>query len=180
WAGPYHFGRPDVIATTLNSGGIANTGTDEANHMLQQASMYMRPGYLLPVYDLEAGGPQRTADELAQFVVDFGQTIYNAKGVWPIVYASSSYASDPATSGNTGSTGIRPSVAQKMPNLWIARWPNQGNPNSIDVQNIDPPAASGYPNVYGVWNPSYPTIPNPQPWKFWQYASSGYTAISST
>jgi autotransporter-associated beta strand protein len=60
-----------------------------------------------------------------------------------------------------------------MPNLWIARWPNNANPNSIDVQNINPPAASGYPNVYGVWNPTFPTIPEPQPWKFWQYASSG-------
>jgi hypothetical protein len=67
-----------------------------------------------------------------------------------------------------------------MPNLWIARWPNQGNPNAIDVQNIDPPAAADYPNVYGVWNMSYPTIPNPQPWKFWQYASTGFVPISST
>src|SRR5207244_10976092 len=56
FAGPYHFGRSDVIATTANSGGIANTGIDEANHMLQISGPYMRPGYLLPVFDLEAGG----------------------------------------------------------------------------------------------------------------------------
>jgi GH25 family lysozyme M1 (1,4-beta-N-acetylmuramidase) len=177
--GPYHFGRPDIISSTQNSGGIANTGTDEANHMLSISGRYMRPGYLLPVYDNEAGASQRTPDQLAQFINDFGQTIFNAKGVFPIVYASTSYASDPATSGNQ-SGYIRPSVALKMPNLWLARWPNQSNPNSIDVQNIDPPAASGYPNVYGVWNPTYPTIPSPQPWKFWQYASSGYVPISST
>jgi GH25 family lysozyme M1 (1,4-beta-N-acetylmuramidase) len=178
FAGPYHFGRADIVSTTSFSGGIANTGTDEANHMLEQAGAYIRPGYLLPVFDLEAGA-NRTADQLAQFVNDFGQRIFNAKGVWPIVYASSSYASDPATSGNN--TGeIRPSVALNMPNLWIARWPNQANPGSIDAQNIDPPAASGYPNVYGVWNTSYPTIPNPQPWKFWQYASTGTVPISST
>ena len=33
-AGSYHFDRPDIIATTGNSGGIPNTGTDEANHMI--------------------------------------------------------------------------------------------------------------------------------------------------
>src|SRR4051812_22213739 len=36
-AGPYHFARPDVVSTTLNANGIANTGADEANHFIQQA-----------------------------------------------------------------------------------------------------------------------------------------------
>jgi hypothetical protein len=26
--------------------------------------------------------------------------------------------------------------------------------------------------VYGVYNPQFPTIPNPEPWNFWQYAST--------
>src|SRR5688572_19465035 len=34
-AGPYHFGRMDIIETTLNSNGIPNNGTDEANHFLE-------------------------------------------------------------------------------------------------------------------------------------------------
>ena len=41
--------RPDVIATTPSSGGVANTGADEANHFMQMAGAFMRPGYLPPV-----------------------------------------------------------------------------------------------------------------------------------
>jgi len=168
-AGPYHFQRADIVTYTMNGQTITHTGADEANHMMQIAGPFMRPGYLLPVLDLETGAA-RTADSLANFSVDFGQTIFNSKGIWPIVYSSSSFASDPALSGNASGeiTGI---VSQKMPNLWIARWPNNANPGSIDT-STEPPAASGYPNVFGVWNPAYPVIPNPSPWKFWQYAST--------
>ena len=60
FAGSYHFSRPDIIASTLNSNGIPNNGTDEANHFMQMAGPWMRPGYLLPVHDLEAG--QSAAD----------------------------------------------------------------------------------------------------------------------
>src|SRR4051794_27943742 len=54
FAGTYHFSRPDVIATTKNSGGIPNNGTDEADHFIQMAGPWMRPGYLWPVHDFEA------------------------------------------------------------------------------------------------------------------------------
>ena len=37
FAGSYHFSRPDIIETTLNSGGIANSGADEADHFIQMA-----------------------------------------------------------------------------------------------------------------------------------------------
>ncbi|MCX6892137.1 MAG: hypothetical protein NTX51_11515, partial [Verrucomicrobia bacterium] len=30
FAGSYHFSRPDIIETTLNAGGVRNSGTDEA------------------------------------------------------------------------------------------------------------------------------------------------------
>src|SRR5262245_61758753 len=33
-----------------------NTAVDEANHYLAYAGMYMKPGYLLPVFDLEGAG----------------------------------------------------------------------------------------------------------------------------
>ena len=49
FAGSYHFSRPEIIETTLNSNGIRNTGTDEADHFIQMAGPWMRPGYLLPV-----------------------------------------------------------------------------------------------------------------------------------
>jgi hypothetical protein len=60
FAGSYHFTRPDIIATTQNSGGIANSGTDEADHFIQMAGPWMRPGYLVPVHDFEAGDGIRT------------------------------------------------------------------------------------------------------------------------
>src|SRR5688500_2712628 len=174
YAAPYHFLRADIVTYTHPTTGVltTHTATDEANHFLEMAGHYMRPGYLLPVMDLEAGNTQRTPDNLAAFAVEFGQRIYDQTGVWPMVYASTSYASDPQTSGNAAGY-IRSIVAEKMPNLWLARWPNQANPNAIDVQNIDPTPAAGYPNAYGVWNPTYPNTPSPHPWKFWQYASTG-------
>src|SRR4051812_22602239 len=70
-AGPYHFMRGDLTS---------NTGADEANHMIQMAGTYvagdatradfMRPGYLLPTLDLEAGAGIRTPDQLAAMAVE--------------------------------------------------------------------------------------------------------------
>lgn len=174
FAGPYHYGRADIVTyqgpdpETGVPGTVTHTGRDEANHMLQMAGAWMRPGYLLPVYDLESGNTQRSTTSLSNFAVAFSDRIYEVTGLRPMVYINSSYANDE----------VNASVAAAMPNLWIARWPNQNNPNAIDVQNLDPPAASSYPNAYGVWNPTYPNTPSPHPWKFWQYAStarlSGY------
>ena len=163
-AGPYHFARPDIIATTTNSAGIANNGTDEANHMIQMASAWMRPGYLLPVLDLEAGQSQRTSSQLSTFGVEFSDRIYAVTGVRPIVYLSQSYANY-----------VNSTVPAAISNLWIARWPNQTNPELIDVQNIHPPPSPSTANVYGKWNPNF-TVANPypdgHPWVFWQYAST--------
>lgn len=38
YAGPYHYGRMDIIESTPWAEGIANNGTDEANHFIQMAS----------------------------------------------------------------------------------------------------------------------------------------------
>src|SRR5687768_12001683 len=160
-AGPYHFGRADILSYQVNGQTVVHTGTDEANHMLQQAGQYMRPGYLRPVYDLESGNTQRTREDLTNFALDFANRIHQEKGVYPLVYINSSYANDEVDSRVT------------VMDLWLARWPNQANPEQINL-NGDPPAAAGYPNVYGVWNPTYPVIPNPTPWKFWQYTSNGH------
>ncbi|MCS7032700.1 MAG: hypothetical protein NZ561_01755, partial [Phycisphaerae bacterium] len=140
---------------------IANTGTDEANHMLEIAGPWMRPGYLLPVFDLEAGMSQRTSAQLSQFTIDFSDRIFAVKGIRPLIYTNQTYANY-----------VQPSVAATYPHLWIARWPNQSNPDAIDIQNGNPPPSPPGSNVYGRWNPSFPTIPNPQPWAFWQYAST--------
>lgn len=161
FAGPYHFARPDIVATTLNSGGIANTGLDEANHFLEIAGPYMKPGYLLPVFDLEAGQSERSSAELSAFSVEFSNRIFEVKGIRPIIYTNQNYANY-----------VNSTVPAAFPNLWIARWPNQSNPDAIDIQNGNPPPSPAGSNVYGKWNPFFPTIPNPQPWQFWQYAST--------
>jgi len=162
FAGPYHFGRMDIIASTLNSGGIPNNGTDEANHFLQMAGAWMRPGYLLPVFDFEAGSGIRTPEELAQFAIDFSNRIYADKGIRPAVYIGGNYASP------MNSIPSAAALVAAYPTLWTARWPNQADPNSIPVQTADP--GDYTPTVYGPWdNP-----PNPaDPWDFWQYASTG-------
>ncbi len=163
FAGSYHFSRPDVIASTTNSGGIANTGTDEANHFIQMAGAWMRPGYLLPVHDLEAGDGIRTDSEMAQFTIDFSDRIYEVMGIRPAVYTNGNYA---AFVIGGASSALRTEVVNKHPVLWSARWPNQSNPGSIDVQNGNP--KDSYSQIYGPWDDTGIA----HPWSFWQYAST--------
>ena len=164
YAGSYHFSRPDIIASTLNSGGIANTGADEANHFMQMAGPWMRPGFLLPVHDLEAGQSQRSSAQLSAFAVDFSNRIHEVMGIRPIVYSSQNYANY-----------VDSTVPPVNPNLWIARWPQgSGNQFTGNVQTDNPPPSPSTANVYGEWNPNH-TVANPypdgHPWKFWQYSS---------
>jgi len=158
FAGSYHFARPDIIASTTNSGGIANTGSDEADHMIQMAGPWIRPGYLLPVLDLESGQSQRSAAEMTTFCIDFANRINEVMGVRPMIYINGNYANY-----------VQSSIVPATPNLWSARWPNQSNPNAIDVQNGNP--KDSYTPIYGPWDdPPYPA----QPWKIWQYASTAH------
>lgn len=164
YAGAYHFTRPDIIASTLNSNGIANTGADEADHFIQMAGPWMRPGYLLPVHDLEAGQSQRTGTQLSQFTVDFSNRINEVMGIRPIVYASQSYANY-----------INSTVPAVYPNLWLARWPQgSGAQFTGNTQTDQPPPSPPTSNVYGKWNPSWTVsnpYPNGHPWTIWQYSS---------
>src|SRR6266567_5630858 len=168
-AGTYHFSRPDVIAGTLNSDGttnlVANTGTDEANHMIQMASPWMRPGYLPPALDFEAGDGIRTDSAMAQFAIAFSDRIYAVMGIRPAIYVNGNYAYNIL---QMASPPLPTQVVAAIPTLWSARWPNQADPNSILVQTDNP--TNGYLNIYGPWDDP----PNPtHPWKFWQYASTG-------
>ena len=162
FAGPYHFGRMDIIATTPFAGGIANTGADEADHFIQMAGAWMRPGYLVPVFDFEAGAGIRTPEQLAQFSIDFSNRIYDVMGIRPAVYIGNNYSSPMESIPSSAA------VVAAYPTLWVARWPNQEDPNSIPVQTADPGDFTS--TIYGPWdNP-----PNPaDPWHFWQYASTG-------
>ncbi|MGL4513004.1 MAG: GH25 family lysozyme [Lacipirellulaceae bacterium] len=158
YAGPYHFSRPDVIATTQNANGIANTGLDEANHFLQMAGPWMRPGYILPVFDLEAGDGFRTDAQITQFSIDFSNRIFDVTGVRPIMYINGNYAANV----------VQSSIVDAFPVLWVARYPNQANPNSINIQTGHP--KDSFAQFYGPWDDA----PRPtHPWHFWQYASTG-------
>src|SRR5690349_13231052 len=80
--GSYHFARLDVFT---------HDGVDDAEHYLEWAGMYMKPGYLLPVFDLESGNTQRTTPDMTAWGMDFLNTMYDELGFYPIVYTSSSY-----------------------------------------------------------------------------------------
>jgi autotransporter-associated beta strand protein len=165
YAGSYHFSRPDIIASTLNSGGIPNSGTDEANHFIQMAGPWMRPGYLMPVHDFEAGDGIRTDNQLAQFCLDFSNRIYEVMGIRPAIYVNGNYTANILAQA----TNPTPSqIAAAYPMLWNARWPNQSNPSAIDVQNGHP--KDTYSGFYGPWDDTGIT----HPWAIWQYASTGH------
>ena len=177
FAGAYHFARPDVIVGTVNSDGstvtVANTGTDEADHFIQSAGPWMRPGYLPPMLDFEAGQSQRTADQMAQFALDFSNRIYSVMGIRPSIYINGSYnvtlqgASASLRNQLAQPIGNQPSLTSPaIPTLINARWPNQANPSAIDVQNTNP--SDSYAPIYGPWD-DYGVS---QPWNFWQYAST--------
>src|SRR4051812_48777764 len=185
YAGTYHFARLDVIVGTVNSDGstvtVANTGTDEANHFMQMAGPWMRPGYMPPMYDLESGQSQRTATEVAQFSLDFSNRIYQVMGIRPSIYSNGSYNGTLAngTAAQRDELAKPPAntptvISPAYPTLVIARWPNQTTPTAIDVQNSNPKDAidaithTGTPGVYRPWD-DYGTT---QPWNFWQYSST--------
>jgi hypothetical protein len=92
FVGSYHFARPDIITTTTSSGGIANTASNEADHFIQMAGPFMRPGYLLPTFDLEAGDGIRTDNDLAQYSIDFSNRIYDVTKIRPMIYINGNYA----------------------------------------------------------------------------------------
>ena len=159
-AGPYHFARPDIVESTPYSGGIANTGTDEADHFIEMAGAWMRPGYLLPVFDLESGNDVRTPNELAQFSIDFSDRIFEVFGIRPTIYSGNNYTSYV----QNASFALRTELVAAFPNLWIARWPTWP-----DIENGHP--GDYTTTVYGPWDDP----PNPtHPWSFWQYTSSLY------
>ncbi len=155
FAGSYHFARLDIVS---------NTGTDEANHFIQMAGPWMRPGYLLPVLDLEAGISQRTPNQMAQFVIDFSDRVFEVMGVRPAIYVGNSYANHL----QAASLSLRQAVVSKMPVTWIPRWPNESNPNSIPIQTAHPGDYTSA--IYGPWDDA---AGNEDPWSFWQYTASG-------
>jgi autotransporter-associated beta strand protein len=163
-AGSYHFARGD-LAPTANPPGT-NTGAGDANHYLERAGMYMKPGYLLPVFDMEDGNVEHSQASLTTWSMEWLNTIHNAKGIWPIVYTNSSYNNDEVGAElawhNFGTTPkSNPRTFQ-----WLAR-------PSGSLISGKPGAATIYPNPYGAWDPNFVTRTNSRdpavnPWAFWQ------------
>ena len=163
-AGPYHYSRPDIVASTLNSGGIANSGADEADHFIEMAGAFMRPGYLLPVFDLEDGQTERSANELAQFAIDFSDRIHETFGIRPTMYINGSYS----VYLDTASALLQEELVEKFPNLWDARYAYQGNASSTDVLLSTEHPKNTFNGFYGPWDDDG----TEHPWDFWQYAST--------
>jgi autotransporter-associated beta strand protein len=177
-AGSYHFGRPGIAG---------NTGTDEANHYLEAASAWMRPGYLMPMYDLEENAA--SANALAQFAVDFSNQIYNTMRIRPMMYINGNYSN--ILSGASQSlrdqlakpATLTPSmVGPAYPVLFDARYSGspQVDPNTIPIQTGNPKdVPSTLSTMYGPWD----DYGNSSPWALWQYSSivsmPGFNAVDS-
>jgi autotransporter-associated beta strand protein len=164
--GSYHFVTPDTT-----------NGTVEANNYISKAGMYMKPGYLLPVLDLESGNGQSTA-ALTQWCLDYINTIHNTLGIYPIVYTNSSYNNDEVSAALAFSNISSSPHTGPLTYQWLAR------PGSASLATGDPPPAlPTYPDPYGVWDPNYTTRaasvnPAVKPWAFWQNGSgapNGFT-----
>ncbi len=150
-AGPYHFSRPDIVS---------NTGADEADHFIEMAGAWMRPGYLLPVHDLEAGEGFRSDNGMAQFALDFSDRVFEVMGIRPAIYLNGNYAHNVI---GGASVSLKNEVVDTYPVMWMAR-----PENNADVQNEDPSDYLSW--TYGAWDDP----PNPtHPWSFWQYSWTG-------
>jgi len=176
--GPYHFARPDVAG---------NTGTDEANHFIQMAGAWMRPGYLVPVFDLEAG-QSLGGDALAQFALDFSDRLHAVLRIRPCIYVNGSYSGTlQAASASRRDLLAKPGshvpgmTSPAFPVLWNARYADNSDPESIPVQTGSPKHTySTYAGYYGPWD----DYGNTEPWALWQYASTvsipGFNAVDAT
>lgn len=175
-AGPYHYGRADIVDDWPVAGQIPNNGTDEANHFLQMAGAWMRPGYLFPTFDLEDGTneitpqcpnctPGRSDDAVAQFTLDFSNRIFEVMGIRPQVYINGNYSVNVIGEATSPPAS---SVVSAYPNLWVARWPaGSGNPYSDAAVQTEHPKDT-YSFFYGPWDDA---APGSHPWVFWQYSS---------
>jgi len=172
FAGAYHYGRADIIASTPNTNGIPNDPVDEANHYLDMAGAWLRPGYLLPMYDFEGVIGTRTEDQLAQFSHAFSDRVFEVTGVRPLIYTNGNHAQ------NVLGVATNPTPAQtvaKFPVLFMSRYPaGSGNLYQGDIQTALPTdtiAGTDYSWILGPWDDVIP-----QNWVFWQYSSGENTA----
>jgi lysozyme len=118
--GVYHFAVPSTAA---------GDATGEANWFVQQASQFMRAGFIPPVLDMESGGPSMTTAQLSDWTNEFMNRVRALTGVTPLIYCNTNYATNELNSTVT-----------QWP-LWIANWGDNGDP----LTTGSPPC--------GVWGP---------------------------
>src|SRR4051812_16443309 len=162
-AGSYHYNRADLWDPVTMTG---DSGIEDATHYLNHAGMYMKPGYLLPVFDLEAGNSQNTQAQLTAWSLDWNNTIHNATGIYPIVYTNSSYNNDEVSAALAFTNTASSPHTGNLTYQWLAR-------PAGSLTTGDPGQATGYPDPYGAWDPDFTsktvsTDPAIKPWVFWQ------------
>jgi autotransporter-associated beta strand protein len=157
FAGPYHYGRPD------NAG---NTGTDEADHFIEYAGAYMRPGYMMPVYDWEEDAS--TVDNSSQFAIDLSNRIFARMQIRPAVYIGGS-RSGTIESATQSRQDQLAKPATYTPSVVGPAYPMLWNPyytTSLNLETQNP--KDGYSGFYGPWD-DYGVA---HPWSFWQHSST--------
>ncbi|MDB5294104.1 MAG: glycoside hydrolase family 25 [Phycisphaerales bacterium] len=158
--GVYHYGRPDLLGATSSSqpsaAAIQSAARNEASHFVTVAGAYMINGYLRPVLDLESGGlgsdsaapnDGLTKSNMSVWANAFLDEVQRLKGVLPIVYANTYYA-----------TSFIDSTVAARTALWVANY-NSGNQYGDPLTTGSPPT--------GSWGSSGQT------WSFWQYSADG-------
>ena len=160
---PYHFGRADILTHTPES---------EAQHFIDIAGAYMTQGYLRPVLDLEAGGTERSTNDLTDWALRFCNYIANAKGesARPIIYCTRNYANVELT----GALTVGGKDLLDHP-LWLAAPQLTHTETGVPVDHQNDPTPPGfylgttpiYPNPLGLWGPDTGSMP--ATWSFWQY-----------
>ncbi|MEM7681239.1 MAG: GH25 family lysozyme [Planctomycetota bacterium] len=78
---PYHFATPNFTDAVA-----------EANWFMSVAGDYMGPGFLPPVLDLESNPNGMSQTQMTDWAFEFSDTIFNAKGVRPLLYTFPSFA----------------------------------------------------------------------------------------
>lgn len=126
----------------------------------------MRPGYLMPVYDMEAGSG---GDTVAQFAIDFSDRIYSVMQIRPCIYINGNYSSilQSATAARRDLLAkpryyMPSAIGPAYPMIWNARYPG----GTVPIQTGAPKDTSGL--FYGPWD----DYGNTAPWSFWQYSST--------
>ena len=165
--GAYHFTLPLGFG---NAGPLVDPVLD-AQKFFAAGGPVMQTGFLRPVIDAEAGGPELGKEAYSQWIMNFSDELERLTGVKPIVYANINYAVN----------FITEEVADEH-DLWLARYNGGNDPSTVDPQTSQPEVASFHPNPYGAWNIPFGGPRDDSSWDFWQYTSNGdglATGVSS-